>query len=118
MASRPVAGSAPSLANARVCVSVCVCACVDVPFVFGVCTRAGCSLPFFKSLNDTAMTALLRVLKPIHCAAGDILIEAGTEGSEMFFLISGQMVRRSFVHSFCPPSRNPRRGAGHCVEFV
>eukprot|EP00750_Incisomonas_marina_P006949 INCI14743.11.p1 GENE.INCI14743.11~~INCI14743.11.p1 ORF type:complete len:693 (+),score=126.76 INCI14743.11:134-2212(+) len=49
------------------------------------------SLPFFKSLNDTAMTALLRVLKPIHCAAGDILIEAGAEGSEMFFLISGQM---------------------------
>ena len=52
------------------------------------------SLPFFKNLDDGAMTALLRVLKPIHCAPGDILIEAGTVGSEMFFLVAGQMVRQ------------------------
>jgi hypothetical protein len=50
------------------------------------------SLPFFKGLEDSAMTSLLRVLKPIRCSAGDVLIEAGKEGSEMFFLISGQMV--------------------------
>ena len=55
------------------------------------------SLPFFKHLDDHAMTSLFRVLKPIHVPAGDILIEAGTEGSEMFFLVRVSSVLWVFV---------------------
>lgn len=53
------------------------------------CSR--CSQPMLHKLNPEVLARLALEMKPIRISKGDVIIDAGEPGFEMYFLISGNL---------------------------
>ena len=54
----------------------------------GVCA---CQVPFFADAAPGFVPLLVRVLRPMTCGVGEVVLEEGTLGANMFFVLKGQL---------------------------